>query len=445
MSQKTKRLPRLKSSVIAHMGSIKTVSLLWIGSILGAGTAFVTQVVLARELGPAELGTFAAALGTVTLLMPFASFGVGSFWLKIFGLEGWQGMRWLRSSLHYTILTTAVTLSALLIWAAFGPHDYSTRWTLSVLAIYLLGQVSALLLAAKLQLEERYFILALWQFLPHLMRFLFLWALALTVAEVVSVRSVAIVYATVSLGLLGVATSSLYRMLYGKFDLKGHGASTNSPVTPPVIVTMWQVASQSWPFGLAGALYLIYFQSDIILLKYIKGDEAAGLYNVAFVMMTAIYLLPSVVYQKFFMPKFHRWAESDLGKLHRVHQSGTRLMFFLGATATIAIWVFTPFGVPYLFGDRYSDAILPLCVLAVGAPARFIASSAGAVLTTRHHMKNKLSIMGLAASANLLMNLLLIPKYGILGAVGSTVATEVILAFAMQVYTKKVYFRMDGV
>jgi len=43
------------------------VSVLWISSLVSAGLAFLTQVVLARELTPAGYGMFAAALATVTL------------------------------------------------------------------------------------------------------------------------------------------------------------------------------------------------------------------------------------------------------------------------------------------------------------------------------------------------------------------------------------------
>jgi len=440
VSQETKWLAPFKRLVTSQMSAIKSVSLLWIGSILGAAAAFLTQVILARQLGPADFGAFAAAIGTVTLLVPIASFGVGSFWLRIFGLEGWHGLRWLRSSLTYTIFTTAGVLTLLFIWVAVGPHDYNSRCILSILSIYLLGQVLAQLQASKLQLEERYFTLALWQFLPHLARMLFILILSVIYARELYSSGVAIVYAAVSLVFFGVAARSIYRMHDRKFDLKGHGARPSATVSYSGIPTMWQVASQSWPFGLAGSLYLIYFQSDIILLKYIKGDEVAGVYNVAFVLMTVIYLLPSVVYQKFLMPKLHRWAENDSEKFRQVHLYGTQLMFVLGVTATLAIWGFIPSVVPYLFGAQYSDSILPISILAVAAPARFVASGAGAVLTTRNHMKNKILIMGFAALSNLLMNIILIPKFGILGAVGSTVATEVMLAFAMQIYVKKYVF-----
>ena len=148
----------------------KTISLLWLGSILGGGCAFLTQVLLARELGPATYGLFAAALGMVTLVSPLASFGVGGFWLMVFGQEGWQAVRWLRGSFSFTAITIFLVLVALFSWAVLGPHDETTRGLLLLLSVYVLGQVAVELVSAKLQLEERYLALTMWQFLPNMLR-----------------------------------------------------------------------------------------------------------------------------------------------------------------------------------------------------------------------------------------------------------------------------------
>ena len=129
--------------------------------------AFITQVVLARELTPAGYGLFASALATITLLVPLAGFGVRGFWLKAFGVEGWGAVRWLTPSFRFVILSTTVTLLLLAGWAAFGPHDASFRWLLYWLLPVVFGYLFVELVSGKLQLEERYKALALWRLLPH--------------------------------------------------------------------------------------------------------------------------------------------------------------------------------------------------------------------------------------------------------------------------------------
>jgi O-antigen/teichoic acid export membrane protein len=387
----------------------------------------LTQVVLARQLGPAAFGAFAAALGMVTLVAPLASFGVGSFWLRAFGQEGWRGVRWLRSSLQYSMLTTATVLAALYVWAGFGPHDPTTRGVLVALSAYLLGQVAVALVSAKLQLEERYFDLAMWQFLPHLLRLLAVLILAFAMMDMMTLRGVALAYAAISMGIFGLGAVLLWRMYVGKFDLKGHGTSQAQVGAKPKTASMLQVAAQSWPFGMDGLFYLIYFQSDIILLKYIKGDEAAGIYNVAFVIMAAAYMFPSVIYQKFLMPKIHRWAEHDRARFRQVYLVGNWLMFLFGLLAMLAIWSLGNFGVKVLFGEKYLEATPLLQILALVAPIRFLSTGMGSALVTKNHIRQKVLFMGITAAINIAMNIVMIPNFGKEGAAVSTLISEVFL------------------
>jgi O-antigen/teichoic acid export membrane protein len=423
--------------------AIKTISLLWLGSILGAGCAFLTQVLLARELGPAAFGVFAAALAMVVLISPLASFGVGSFWLKAFGQEGWQAVRWLPSSLKYTLITTFFVLATLFCWAMFGPHDAITRGLLMVLSVYLLGQVAVELVSAKLQLEERYLALALWQFLPHLLRLLLIAMLAFVLVKWLTLNSVAYIYAMVSVSVFGLGTLLMWRMYCGQLVLKGHGEPNKSASPSASLPSMKHVATQSWPFGLAGIFYLVYFQSDIILLKYMVSDEAAGIYNVAFVIMAAVYMLPSVIYQKFLLPKIHRWANHDRERFYQVYRTGNWVMLILGLLAMLAIWLLAPFGVQILFGGSYVGAVLPLSILALAAPIRFVATSVGSALVTQEHMRRKVRFMAVTALTNVVFNLLLIPLFGINGAALGTVLSDLILLL-LYIYSAKYHVFNKG-
>ena len=391
---------------------------------MGAACAFLTQVLLARKLGPSAFGVFAAALALVTLATPLAGFGVGGFWLRAFGQEGWRGMRWLRGSLKYVAVTTSLVLVTLMAWAGLGPHDVGMRSLLLVLSMFVLGQMSIELVSAKLQLEERYFALAVWQFLPHFLRLMLVGVVIVVTGNLVTDQDIAMSYALVSVGVFVVGGLLLWRMYAGDFDLKGHGNERGTRADP---MPAKQVALQAWPFGLAGIFYLIYFQSDLILLKYIKGDEAAGIYNVAFVITAAVYILPSVVYQKFLMPKIHRWAQHDRQRFRQVYRAGNWVMLVLGLCAMLAIWLLSPWGVRILFGERYTGAVGALNILALAAPIRVVATSVGATLVTGSHMPRKVYLMGVTATVNISLNLVLVPGLGIRGAAMATVASELLL------------------
>ena len=95
---------------MSYRQAIKSVSVLWLSLIGSAVLAFLTQVILARQLGPVSFGEFSAALATITLLCPLAGFGVSGLWLIVFGKEGWLANRWLPASFRYIFISTFIVI-----------------------------------------------------------------------------------------------------------------------------------------------------------------------------------------------------------------------------------------------------------------------------------------------------------------------------------------------
>lgn len=419
--------------------NFKAMSLLWVGSMVSAGFTFLTQILLARELTPAALGVFSAALGTTLLIAPLAGFGVAGFWLKTFGEEGWAALRWLSSSFRFIAMSSALIGTILWSWALFGPHSESMSLLLMVLSVCLLGQTSMELIIAKLQLEERYISLAAWQISFGLLRLVLIVLLSAFALDRLSILTAAIAYSITAAITFVVGLVMMFRIYQGQIALVGHGSSGLS-VGPTPQHAIRQIAAQAWPFGLAGIFYLVYFQSDIILLKYLASDEDAGYYNVAFTLIAAAYLLPGAVYQKFLMPKLHRWANHDRARFFKTYQIGNIAMLSLGLLVMLAIWLLASPIIVFVFGAQYTEAISIVVILAIAVPFRFFASSAGAAISTQHHIRNKSLLMGVGAIINVVLNCLAIPTYGTTGAAVATVATELLLTVMIHYYARGYVF-----
>ena len=422
--------------------SVKSVSLLWVSSVLGALFSFSSQIVLARGLKPEDYGLFVACLATVTLLAPFSGFGIAQFWLKIFGEEGWKAQRWLYASYKLMFVTTTLVILVLLCWAVWGPNDGDTTFVSLILSLYVFGQLAVELVSAKFQLEEDYLKLSLWQLFPQGIRLVLLIGMIYLSHLSFSLINIAIVYTGVSLLIFFIGLRQLRTMSTNKFELKGHELRENSEIDKckAVVSSPLKLLARSWPFGLAGFLFLIYYQSDLILVKYIVGSEAAGMYSVAFTIMSALYIFPSVIFQKFLLPKFHRWSNQDRRQFFQVYNQGNLLMCVLGGLAAIVIWVLSPWVVPFLFGKAYLESIELLKYLAITAPFMFLIYSIGTTLTTKEHMKTKVYLMGIVAVLNIAMNLLLIPMYGALGAVVATIISNAALLILYYVTAQKIVF-----
>lgn len=399
-------------------------AVLWLGTVLGACLTFLLQVVLARKLGTELYGVFSAALVLVTTVAPLAGFGVAQFWLKIFGITGWSARAWLPASFNFVILSSMIVMLFLFLWAFFGHHNQMTASLIYILSFYVLGQMSVELVSSKLQLEERYTYLAAWQFLPHLFRFVLVGVLLYAFESLISLENIAYIYILVSVLFLLAGIVHLRGMSQGRFMLVGHKMVVHEEVSK---INIASVLKNAWPFGLAAFFHLIYFQSDIVLIKYMVGDHQAGIYNVAFTVMVAVYMFPNVLYQKFLLPKLHRWANHNREKFYNVYSKGNIIMLIFGTIAMLLIWLFSSTGITLVFGSRYMESISILDILAVSSPIIFVAHSAGATLVTQDHMKLKVKYMGTVAMLNLVLNFIFIPLYGGVGAAMTTVVSNFVL------------------
>lgn len=416
------------------------IIILWGSQLAAAGAAFLTQLLLARGLSVENYGALATALASVNLLSPLAGFGVGAYWLRVFGKEGWAGQRWIWPTVKLAAISSVLIMAAALAWAWSGVFSGTTRALMTILVAIVLGQAVRNAGGAVFQLEGRYLALAIYSFLPHGLRFL---VAVLAFLAGWSAFGVATGYALAALAIVALYSRVLWQMVSGRLTLRGHGArnETAQVANPGPTPSVLAAVQGAWPFALSGLFYLIYFQSDIALLGILAGERAAGIYNVAFSVMSVVYLFPSVVYQQYLMPHLHRWAEHDHDRFLQVYRLGGSVMLiaslsFMGLVAGLAPWI-----VPRLFGEAYREAGMLLAFLSLCIPLRFLATNVGSILVTGENMRRKVCYQGVTAVFNVALNLVLIPVWGVFGAAVATVSTEF---FVLVIYTLGVMRHVFG-
>jgi O-antigen/teichoic acid export membrane protein len=434
-------LLRALDRVGIRINSVRDLSALTLSTGVATIAAFLAQLLLARGLGPDGYGAFATATTAVTLVSPLAAFGVGKLLMRVFGAEGWYGWQWLRGSVLLMAIWTATALTVLVAWALLsGVHPTIRLLTLILAPTVLLYPLSELVYA-RLQLEERYMTLARLQPVPNLVRF---GVAALAVGIGWTEQGTAIGIALALMGVCLLYVTFIAGIRTRGLRLAGHGDPPASYRIGASRTPVIRVALEAWPFALAGVFYLVYFQSDVLLLGWLVGPEPAGAYNVAFAVMAAVYLLPSIVHQKYLLPKLHRWAVHDRERFLDVFRFGNGTTFVLGIIVMIGVAIVAPVGIPWVFGEAYEASGRVLLLLSLGIPFRYLATSVGAALVTQDHMRRKVWLMGLCAIINLLLNLALIPRYSMYGAASATIVSELVLLAGYLWATRRFVFGPDA-
>jgi len=418
----------MKKNIVGIKNSIKSISFLWLGSIIGSGSTFIISIVLGKKLGPEQFGVFFSAQSTITVFVLISSFGVSQAWLKLFGKEGNKGLRWVKPSLKLILLMLLVTTFLIVFWSFFGPHTLETRYVLLIMIFYLYGKINIELVSSKLQIAEKYLSLAIWQLIPNVSRLFMLLIFIYALNGLLSPIKISIIY-----GIVGIIVSIVG--IYHLIKFKNFN-SIEIKKRPKVS----EILKESWPFGFGSLFAFIYVQSDIIMVKYISGDTQAGYYNAAFIFLSAIYILPSTLYQKYLMPKFHKWANYNRKKFYSVYIIGNKIMLVFGIIIMMVVLLTSKYFVPLFFGEKYNESIFLLNILALNLPFYLIAFSAASVLVTQDNMRRKVKYMGIVAILNIILNLILIPKYNARGAAIATLISNATLLLIYLYATKKYVF-----
>ncbi|BCA53560.1 hypothetical protein W02_07000 [Nitrospira sp. KM1] len=405
--------------------SLKSIALIFF-SLAGSGfLAFLTQVLLGRILTVEDFGILSTALSIVVIVTAVIGFGMPSVWLLIFGQEGWQAFRWVKKSFGFMLVwgPCVLGLSWCVIWFMNDARLFGTIWWLQAMVVM---QVLVELLGAKLQLEARYTALSMWQLLPHLGR--------LSVAAVVyyaatpSVDLVAKGFCAMSLLLIASSAFALASFTPSKMRLAGHQSSSAYSENPsPASPSLKNLLTVAWPFAGAAVLGMLYGRIEIVLLGSVISPIAAGAFSIATAFLLVTFLVPQAMYQKFLLPKIHRWFYSDWKKFLSVYRFGCATMTLFGLAATIGIYWLGGALVNLFFGDKYSRSGEILSMLSVCILLRFMSTSIESSLMSGDHGRRRLYCQAVAALISVPCAYILIDLYGVNGAILNRILTELTL------------------
>jgi O-antigen/teichoic acid export membrane protein len=405
------------------------ISVLFTGTLASTVVSFLTQLVLARVLPIADFGRIAALLAAVNFFTPSASVGVQGLLLQVFGREGWSAARWLRPSAILVVLSTCVSslsFAAYIHYCKLGLGIGEALVLLTSIPI-LLGQVAVELASTRFQLEDRYGSLAMWQFSTQVGRFAVVIAAAVT--QLLSLSTMLAGYAAVGLLTVGAGIVILVKLWSGQIAPRGHAVdqvfSPSLPMdaTPSVASTFLRTA----PFALITIFYVLYYQGAIVTVQWLAGAPAAAAYNAAYLVMSAIFLVPQVIYVKLLMPQIYRWAEHDRAKFCAAFHVGLPTMTMLGAMLMIATMVTAAWIIPLMFGPKYAGAVPVLLILSLSMPVRFAQQVFSSLFISQGDIVRKATYLAMSAIVGVSASFCLIPWFGVKGAAVATVIAEIML------------------
>ncbi|WEL24019.1 flippase [Candidatus Nanohalovita haloferacivicina] len=181
----------------------------------------------------------------------------------------------------------------------------------------------------------------------------------------------------------------------------------------------------SAPLLLSGIIGTLLGWADTGMLGYYMTDYEVGLYNAALPTAMLI-LLPHKAIGSLAITSFSELKERDAESIEASMQTATRWVFSLVLPTFLILLLFSETILQILWGGQYTEASFALSILACGYLINATVGRVGSFLNSTGHTRYILYNNIAALTLNLILNILLIPIYGIIGAAIAT-ATSTIL------------------
>ena len=406
-------LAKINAKLTAGQQSV-LVNSLWLLAekfLLMAG-GLLLSMFLARGLGSEDFGRFNYVLSFVMLFGPLFGLGMYNVLLRELG----------RSSENApTILTTCLTvrlLSGLCISAVTLGVMYwylGDTWKFATISVLLLCHISN-----AFEVYERWFqhksnneVLVKWRVCCFsffmLLKF---YLLAMDASFSVILLAVSAEVVTKNFG---------YGVLYRRYqDYSQQGKYQHQ--------VFRQVFEQSKYLILATFAAMVYFKIDIVMLEAMRPISEVGIYAVAAKISEVWYVLPQVVITAMF-PKLLEIAKSQPKRYDALLQRGFDWLFIAALVISVLMFFISPWLIELLFGAEYvlAGQLLQLHIFAsLFIYMRVLLSQ---WLVTVSFAQFALFRESSGAIVNVLLNLWLIPLYGVWGAAIATIVSYAVSSY----------------
>ncbi len=167
-----------------------------------------------------------------------------------------------------------------------------------------------------------------------------------------------------------------------------------------------------------------------------RGPIDVANYGAAYNLVIALLFIPSI-YATAIYPVMSMYFKSDNKKLRFIYKKSFKYLYILGLPISFGIFLLAEKILDFLYGSKYQASALALKIVAWFVFLKFINFLLGTVLSSIDKQKQRMYSQGSTAAFNVLLNLVLIPFMGFVGAAISTLITEIFLFFIYYFYTSK--------
>ena len=197
----------------------------------------------------------------------------------------------------------------------------------------------------------------------------------------------------------------------------------------------------SWPLMLSSISVMIYMKIDQIMIGQMLGNDAVGIYSAAARISEIWYFIATAVAASV-LPAILEAKKNNEAQYRQRLQALFDLMTWIAIIVALPVTFFATPLVTMLFGADYSEAGGVLAIHVWATVFVFLGVAGGNWFLAENQQLISLQRTALGAAVNVLLNIVLIPMLGVVGAAWATLisyAVAAMLSDAMQHATRDMF------
>lgn len=368
---------------------------------------FLTSILAARFLGDYFFGIFSFALAFVGLFQILPDFGIGYANTIEVARDKSKAKLYFCNSLGLQIFISLLTLIIIYIIINLTEKSSVTRLTVYVLTGAMLLKSFKTTFRWIFKSYERFDYEALTLTIERVLTFILCLFMLIIRKDLVSFVYVFFVSRVIDLILTVFITS--YKLFI--------------PL-PAINIRLWvDFIRRGFPFVIVGAMITIFFQIDSVMLSFMRNPEEVGWYSASYKLIEMLTAIPRVISYAL-LPTMSILYTSNKPPITQICQRASKYL----SIASLPICIYIIFRaneiINLIYGNEYQKSILSLQVLIISVIFMFQSNLGETVLASINRWRFVIYAASIGVITNIVLNLLLIPEYGYIGAGIATVITE---------------------
>lgn len=206
---------------------------------------------------------------------------------------------------------------------------------------------------------------------------------------------------------------------------------------------------QSYHFILSSLMVAIYGNTDKFMLKHIlKNEMEVGYYATAVAICSMWTFVLQAIIDSFY-PTIMELYRANYVQYKKRNVQLYAIVFYLSLIASVGITILAEFGIKLLYGKSYLGAVTPLRIITWYTAFSYLGVARNAWMVCESKQKYLKYLYVSAAILNVLINYMLIPRFGASGAAMASlitqVCTSIVLPFLIKPIRENAMMMVDAI